>query len=144
MSQRDKRRLPVMALLIMSLYAPAPWASAGEDVRILLEILLEKGIITQEEFDQKLRKAQEKEDIRAFNESQDIRRANREIDKRAEEERKFKTQFYGLVSAGYYSASNMKSDSIDASGISDQPKANNRVGFKVSRELDPDTTAMLT
>ncbi|MBM3338183.1 MAG: porin [Betaproteobacteria bacterium] len=144
MSQRDKRRLPVAALLIMSLYAPAPRASAGEDVRILLEILLEKGIITQEEFDQKLRKAQEKEDIRAFNESQDIRRANREIDKRAEDERKFKTQFYGLVSAGYYSASNMKSSSIDVSGVSDQPKANNRIGLKVSRELDPDTVAMLT
>ena len=60
MSQRDKRRLPVAALLIMSLYAPAPWASAGEDVRILLEILLEKGIITQEEFDQKLRKAKKR------------------------------------------------------------------------------------
>ncbi len=144
MSQQNNYRLPVAALLLMSLYAPAPWATAGEDVRILLEILLEKGIITQEEFDQKLKKAQEKEDIRAFNESQDIRRANREIDKRAEDERKFKTQFYGLVSAGYYSASNMKSNSIDASGISDQPKANNRVGFKVSRELDPDTTAMLT
>lgn len=144
MSQRDKRHLPVAALLIMSLYAPAHWANAGEDVRILLEILLEKGIITQEEFDQKLKKAQEKEDIRAFNESQDIRRANREIDKRAEEERKFKTQFYGLVSAGYYSASNMKNSSIDASGISDQPKANNRVGLKISRELDPDTVAMVT
>lgn len=144
MSQRDKRWLPVAALLITSLCAPAPWASAGEDVRILLEILLEKGIITQEEFDQKLRKAQEKEDIRAFNESQDIRRANREIDKRAEEERKFKTQFYGVVSAGYYSASNMKNSSIDASGISDQPKGNNRIGLKVSRELDPDTVAMLT
>jgi predicted porin len=144
MSQRYKRRLPVAALLIMSLYGTAQWANAGEDVKILLEILLEKGIITQEEFDQKLKKAQEKEDIRAFNESQDIRRANREIDKRAEDERKFKTQFYGLVSAGYYSASNMKNNSIDASGISDQPKANNRVGFKVSRELDPDTTAMLT
>ena len=144
MSQQNNYRLPVAALLLISLYAPAPWATAGEDIRILLEILLEKGIITQEEFDQKLKKAQEKEDIRAFNESQDIRRANREIDKRAEDERKFKTQFYGLVSAGYYSASNMKSNSIDASGISDQPKANNRVGFKVSRELDPDTTAMLT
>ena len=144
MSQRDKRHLPVAALLIMSLYAPAHWANAGEDVRILLEILLEKGIITQEEFDQKLKKAQEKEDIRAFNESQDIRRANREIDKRAEDERKFKTQFYGLVSAGYYSASNMKNSSIDASGISDQPKANNRVGLKISRELDPDTVAMVT
>jgi len=144
MSQQNNYRLPVAALLLISLYAPAPWATAGEDIRILLEILLEKGIITQEEFDQKLKKAQEKEDIRSFNESQDIRRANREIDKRAEDERKFKTQFYGLVSAGYYSASNMKSNSIDASGISDQPKANNRVGFKVSRELDPDTTAMLT
>lgn len=143
MSQRDRRWLPVAALLITSLCAPAPWASAGEDVKILLEILLEKGIITQEEFDQKLRKAQEKEDIRAFNESQDIRRANREIDKRAEDERKFKMQFYGLVSAGYYSASNMKNSSIDASGISDQPKANNRIGLKVSRELDPDTVAML-
>ena len=119
MSQRDKRRLPVAALLIMSLYAPAQWANAGEDVRILLEILLEKGIITQEEFDQKLRKAQEKEDIRAFNESQDIRRANREIDKRAEEERKFKTQFYGQLSSGYYSASNMTSNLLDASGMSD-------------------------
>jgi hypothetical protein len=144
MPQRDNRHLPVAALLIMSLCAPAPWANAGEDVRILLEILLEKGIITQEEFDQKLKKAQEKEDIRVFNESQDIRRANREIDKRAEDERKFKTQFYGLVSAGYYSASNMKNSSIDASGISDQPKANNRIGLKISRELDPDTVAMLT
>jgi len=144
MPQRDNRHLPVAALLIMSLCAPAPWANAGEDVRILLEILLEKGIITQEEFDQKLKKAQEKEDIRVFNESQDIRRANREIDKRAEDERKFKTQFYGLVSAGYYSASNMKNSSIDASGISDQPKANNRINLKISRELDPDTVAMLT
>ena len=80
MSQKDKRQLPVAALLILSLYAPAPWAKAGEDVRILLEILLEKGIITQEEFDQKLRKAQEKEDIRSFNESQDIRRAKHDIE----------------------------------------------------------------
>jgi len=144
MSQRDKRRLPVAALLIMSLYAPAPWASAGEDVRILLEILLEKGIITQEEFDQKLRKAQEKEDIRAFNESQDIRRANREIDKRAEEERKFKTQFYGQLSSGYYSASNMTSSLLDASGMSDQPKSNNRAGIKFTREIDSDLTAVVT
>jgi predicted porin len=144
MSQRDKRRLPVAALLIMSLYAPAQWANAGEDVRILLEILLEKGIITQEEFDQKLRKAQEKEDIRAFNESQDIRRANREIDKRAEEERKFKTQFYGQLSSGYYSASNMTSNLLDASGMSDQPKSNNRAGVKFTREINSDVTAVVT
>ncbi len=111
---------------------------------MLLEILLEKGIITQDEFDQKLKAVRAKEEIREFNEAQDIRRANREIDKRAEEERKFKTQIYGQVSAGYYQASNMTSQHIDASGFSDQPKGNNRVGLKVSRELDADTTAMIT
>jgi predicted porin len=131
-------------LLALTLSAPLHTARAGEDVKVLLDILREKGIITQEEFDQKLKKVRETEEIRTFNESQDIRRANREIDKRAEDERKFKTQFYGLVSAGYYSASNMKNSSTDASGISDQPKANNRIGLKVSRELDPDTVAMLT
>lgn len=117
---------------------------AGEDVKALLEILREKGIITQEELDQKLKAAQDKEEIRAFNEAQDIRRANREIDKRAEDERKFKTQIYGQVSAGYYQASNMTSANLSANGMSDQPKANNRVGIKVSRELDADNTAMIT
>ncbi len=144
MSQQNKRRLPVAALLIMSLFAPAPWATAGEDVRILLEILLEKGIITQEEFDQKLKKAREKEGIRSFNESQDIRRANWEIDKRAEEERKFKTQFYGQLSSGYYSVNNTTLKLLDASGMSDQPKANNRVGVKFTREIDSDLTAVIT
>jgi predicted porin len=38
----------------------------------------------------------------------------------------------------------MTSANLDASGMSDQPKANNRVGLKVSRELDADTTAMIT
>lgn len=132
------------AVLALILSAPLLTARAGEDVKVLLEILREKGIITPEEFDQKLKKVRETEEIRTFNESQDIRRANREIDKRAEDERKFKTQFYGLVSAGYYSASNMKNGSTDASGMSDQPKGNNRIGLKVSRELDPDTVAMLT
>ena len=32
-------------------------AHASEDVKVLLEILLEKGVITQEEFDKKLKKA---------------------------------------------------------------------------------------
>lgn len=139
-----KRRHLKKTLLAMSLCSFGTAVYAGEDVKILLEILKEKGIITQEEFDQKLRTAQEKEEIRVFNESQDIRRANREIDRRAEEERKFKTQIYGQVSAGYYQASNMTSGHLDASGMSDQPKANNRVGLKVSRELDADNTAMLT
>jgi hypothetical protein len=133
------------ASLALALLASGPISAyAGDDVKVLLELLLEKGIITQEEFDQKLRVAREKEEIRAFNEAQDVRRANREIDKRAEDERKFKTQIYGQVSAGYYQASNMTSANLDASGMSDQPKGNNRVGLKVSRELDADTTAMIT
>lgn len=119
-------------------------ACAGDDVKALLELLLEKGIITQEEFDSKLKLAREREEIRAFNEAQDVRRANREIDQRAENERKFKTQIYGQASAGYYQASNMTLNNLDASGMSDQPKANNRVGLKVSRELDADNTVMVT
>ena len=137
---RDLRKV----LVAFSLFSSGTAVYAGEDVQVLLEILREKGIITQEEFDQKLKAAREKEEIRAFNESQDIRRANREIDRRAEEERKFKTQIYGQASAGYYQASSMTPQTLDASGMSDQPKANNRVGLKVSRELDADNTAMIT
>ena len=132
------------ALVLTLLGAIHAAAYAGEDVKALLELLREKGIITQEELDNKLKLAHDKEEIRAFNEAQDIRRANREIDKRAEDERKFKTQIYGQVSAGYYQASNMTSQNLDASGMSDQPKGNNRVGLKVSRELDPENTAMIT
>ena len=132
------------ALALTLLGAIHAAAYAGEDVKALLELLREKGIITQEELDNKLKLARDKEEIRAFNEAQDIRRANREIDKRAEDERKFKTQIYGQVSAGYYQASNMTSQNLDASGMSDQPKGNNRVGLKVSRELDADNTVMVT
>ncbi len=137
-------RLSVPTLLGALLLTPQASALAGDDVRVLLEILMEKGIITQEEFDQKLKKVREAEEIRTFNESQDIRRANREIDKRAEDERKFKTQFYGQVSSGYYSASNMTSNLNDASGMSDQPKSNNRVGVKFTREIDKDLSAVVT
>ncbi len=138
-----RKSLPI-ATVLLGAFTLGGEVYAGEDVKVLLEILKEKGIITQEEFDKKIKVAQEKEEIRAFNEAQDIRRANREIDKRAEDERKFKTQIYGQVSAGYYQASNMTSQNLDASGMSDQPKANNRVGLRVSRELDADTTAMVT
>lgn len=134
---------PAAFVLALAAGLPLP-SSAAEDVKVLLELLLEKGIITQEEFDKKLRVAQEKEEIRAFNEAQDVRRANREIDKRAEEERKFKTQIYGQASAGYYQASNMTSANQSAQGMSDQPKGNNRVGLKVTRELDADNAAMVT
>ena len=132
------------SMISLSILSLSSSVYAGEDVKALLEILREKGIITQEELDQKLKAAQDKEEIRAFNEAQDIRRANREIDKRAEDERKFKTQIYGQVSAGYYQASNMTSANLGASGMSDQPKANNRVGLKVSRELNADNTVMVT
>lgn len=144
MKNKDLKRFSRRAAVLFGLILSAGGVHAGEDVKVLLEILKEKGVITQEEYDNKLKLAQEKEEMRAFNEAQDIRRANREIDKRAEDERKFKTQIYGQVSAGYYQASNMTSQHLDASGFSDQPKGNNRVGLRVSRELDADTTAMVT
>lgn len=143
-----KKRSPKAAILkiaiAVGLCAATAGAQAGEDVKALLEVLLEKGVITREEYDAKIKKAQENEEIRQFNEAQDIRRTASAIEKKADEEKKFKTQFYGLVSAGYYSASNMKNSAIDASGMSDQPKGNNRVGLKVSRELDAETTATVT
>jgi hypothetical protein len=49
---------------------------ASEDVKVLLEILLEKGVITQEEFDKKLKKAAEAQEIKEFNQAQDIRKAS--------------------------------------------------------------------
>ena len=117
---------------------------ASEDVKVLLEILLEKGVITQEEFDKKLKKAAEAQEIKEFNQAQDIRKATQAIEQRAEKERKIKTEFYGQASLGFYQASNMTSANKDVSGMSDQPKANNRIGFKASRELDGDNTAMVT
>ena len=119
-------------------------AHASEDVKVLLEILLEKGVITQEEFDKKLKKAAEAQEIKEFNQAQDIRKANQAIEQRAERERKIKTEFYGQASLGFYDASNMTSANKDVSGMSDQPKVNNRIGFKASRELDGDNTAMVT
>lgn len=47
---------------------------ASEDVKVLLEILLEKGVIKQEEFDKKLKKAAEAQEIKEFNHAQDIRK----------------------------------------------------------------------
>lgn len=118
-------------------------AQAGEEVKVLLEILLEKGILTQQEYDAKLKKLVETEEIRAFNEAQDVRKVTRESEQRAEAERKYKMQVYGQVSTGYYNASNMKG-SESASGMSDQPKGNNRLGLKVTREIDADTSAVVT
>ena len=134
-------RAVILALALGTVVAPT---YAAEDLKALLEILLEKGVITRDEYNSKIKKAQESEEVRQFTEAQDVRRATQAIEKKAEEERKFNTTFYGQVSAGYYSASNMKNSAIDAAGMSDQPKANNRVGVRVSRELDADTTAMAT
>ncbi len=133
--------LCMASFLLASISGPV---AAADDVKALLELLMEKGIITREEYDKKIKKAQEIEEVRAFNEAQDVRRANAVIDKRVQDEAKFKTEIYGQLSAGYYQASNMTAASIDASGMSDQPKANNRVGLKVSRELAPDLRAMVT
>ena len=129
------------SLLLAAVSSPV---AAADDVKALLELLMEKGIITSEEFDKKIKKAQEIEEVRAFNEAQDVRRANAAIEKRVQDEAKFKTDIYGQLSAGYYQASNMTAASVDASGMSDQPKANNRVGLKLSRELTPDVRAMVT
>jgi hypothetical protein len=63
-------------------------ACASEDVKVLLEILLEKGVITQEEFDKKLKKAAEAQEIKEFNQAQDIRKASQAIEQRAEAEKK--------------------------------------------------------
>lgn len=126
-------------LLSLSLHA-----RAAEDVRVLLELLLEKGVITQEEFDQKLKKVAQQQEIREFNQAQDLRKATQAAEQRAEAERQFRTQIYGQVSAGYYHASNMTTAEATAEGLSDQPKGNNRVGLKVLRELDADTQAVVT
>lgn len=135
---------PAVCATLLLLAAVSVPVAAADDVKALLELLMEKGIITSEEYDKKIKKAQEIEEVRAFNEAQDVRLANAAIDKRAQEEAKFKTEIYGQLSVGHYMASNMTAASVDASGMSDQPKANNRVGLKLSRELTPDVRAMVT
>ncbi len=133
-----------LMLIAVALGLSSTLVRAGDDMRVLLELLLEKGIITQEEFDTKLKKVAELAEIKEFNQAQDIRRNAEIVEKRAEQDRKFKTMFYGQVSAGYYSANNMTSNNLDASGMSDQPRGNNRVGLKIAKELEPDVTAMVT
>ena len=142
-SGRSRRGWPSKTLSIL-LAAGVSSAQAGEDVKALLELLLEKGVLTQEEYDSKLRKAAEAQEMRDFNQAQDIRKASQELQKKAEAERKFTTDIYGQVSAGYYSASNMTAASRDASGVSDQPKGNNRIGLRIGRELDDDVRAVVT
>ena len=144
MKKSAPSRTRIALSLAAVLYAHAASSLAGDDVKALLEILLEKGIITQQEYETKIKKAEAAEEIKAFNQAQDIRKASNDLEQRAEKERKIRTEFYGQASAGAYSANHMTSSNAVATGMSDQPKGNNRVGFKASRELDNEVTAMLT
>ncbi len=140
------RRLSLTAIATATLLAVCSTpAIAGDDVKALLEILLEKGIITQQEFDAKLKKATESEEIKAFNQSQELRKLSKEVAQRAEKEKTIKTEIYGQASAGYYTASNMGVASPkDAAGMSDQPRGNNRIGLRVTREMSEEVAAALT
>lgn len=142
------RPVPVRARIALALATAfclnAAPAVGGDDIKTMLEILLEKGIITQQEYDTKIKKAAEADEIKAVNQAQDTRKASNDLEQRANKERKFKTEFYGQASAGAYSANHMTSSNGVATGMSDQPKGNNRVGFKASRELESDVSAMLT
>ncbi len=138
----DAKVVCMVALLANIPVSANVWA--GEDVKALLEILLEKGILTQDEYDKKLKKAADSQEIKEFNQAQDIRKHTQELQKKAEAERKFTTEIYGQVSAGYYAASHMTSENSDASGMSDQPKGNNRIGLRLGRELADDVRAVVT
>ncbi len=144
MSKSKRRAATLGAGIAMLAAVIAGNVQAGEDVRALLEILLEKGILTLEEYDKKLKKVAEAQEIKEFNQAQDIRKATQELQKKAEAERKISMEVYGQVSAGYYDASNMTSSPRDVSGISDQPKGNNRIGLRLGRELDDEVRAVIT
>jgi len=104
MKSKAFRRVVSCVVLLTGLTIFSASARAAEDVKALLELLLEKGIITQDEYDKKIKKAQEIEEIRAFNEAQDVRRTSAAVDKRVHEEEKIKTEIYGQLSEGYYKA----------------------------------------
>ena len=77
-------RAVILALALGTVIAPT---YAAENLKALLEILLEKGVITQDEYNNKIKKVQESEEVRQFTEAQDVRRATQAIEKKAEEER---------------------------------------------------------
>ncbi len=56
-------------VLAMGLNITATPSYAGEDVKVLLELLLEKGIITQDEYNSKIKKAQDIEELKQFHEA---------------------------------------------------------------------------
>ncbi len=140
------RRESLVIIAIATLFAVCSTpVTAGDDVKVLLEILLEKGVITQQEFDAKLNKVAENDEIKAFNQSQELRKLSKEEAQRTEKEKTIKTEIYGQASAGYYSASNMGVTSPkDAAGMSDQPKGNNRIGLRVTRQMSEEVSAAVT
>ena len=146
MKSRVKLKKSATLILCASLGLSAMNVHASEDVKVLLEILLEKGVITQEEFDKKLKKVAEAQEIKEFNQAQDIRKVSKELEQRAQTKETFKskftTEFYGQVSSGYYSENGVGAvGTSHVNGLSDQPKAENRLGLLITRELDSDFTA---
>ena len=146
MKSRVKLKNSATLILCASLGLSAMNVHASEDVKVLLEILLEKGVITQEEFDKKLKKVAEAQEIKEFNQAQDIRKVSKELEQRAQTKETFKskftTEFYGQVSSGYYSENGVgAAGTSHVNGLSDQPKAENRLGLLITRELDSDFTA---
>ena len=123
--KKNSRQKLRAALFSLSVFVSPPLL-ASDDMKALLEILLEKGIITQQEFDNKLKKANELEASMAQAQAPEIKKPGKDSEARAESESKLKTEIYGQISAGYYSASNMTSTTTRSSGMSDQPKGNNR------------------
>lgn len=70
-----KKRKIIAGRLMLAVFTVAlslPLAQAGDDMRALLELLLEKGVITKEEFDTSLKKVTALAEIKEFNQAQSM------------------------------------------------------------------------
>ena len=64
MNTMNLKGIAKQTVISLAIFSICSQVYAGEDVKVLLEILLEKGVITQEEFDKKLKKASEAEEVK--------------------------------------------------------------------------------